>query len=64
MKTLLTLVFFLFGLIVDGCFGQIIINEGSNKNYSTISDEDGDFEDWIELHNAGTNSVDLYQIRY
>jgi len=38
---------------------QIVINEGSNKNYSTIADEDGEFEDWIELYNPGTEAVDL-----
>lgn len=39
---------------------QIRINEGSNKNYSTIADEDGEFVDWIELYNAGNNEIDLF----
>ncbi len=39
--------------------GQIIINEASNKNYSTIADEDGEYEDWLELYNAGTEAVNL-----
>jgi len=39
--------------------GQIFINEGSNKNYSQISDEDNEFPDWIELYNAGTDTVQL-----
>ncbi len=39
---------------------QIIINEGSNKNYSTLADEDGDYEDWIELYNAGSTTLDLF----
>jgi len=39
---------------------QIVINEGSNKNYSILADEDGEFEDWIELYNAGASSVDLF----
>ncbi len=39
---------------------QIVINEGSNKNYSTIADEDGDYEDWIELYNAGSTTLDLF----
>jgi len=38
---------------------QIVINEGSNKNYSTIIDEDGDYEDWIEIHNMGSDPVNL-----
>lgn len=60
MKTLYTLIFSLFVLLANDGYGQIVINEGSNKNYSMISDEDGDFEDWIELHNAGSSPVDLY----
>ena len=39
---------------------QIVINEGSNRNYPTLADEDGDYEDWIEIHNAGNTPVDLY----
>ena len=41
------------------CFGQIIINEGSNKNYLTLLDEEGDYEDWIEIFNAGSEDVML-----
>ncbi|MFM2286305.1 MAG: hypothetical protein RLZZ543_1802, partial [Bacteroidota bacterium] len=39
---------------------QIIINEGSNKNYTAVADEDGNHNDWIELFNAGTIAVDLF----
>jgi hypothetical protein len=38
---------------------QIIINEGSNRNYSTIADEDGEYKDWIELYNPTTDTVSL-----
>jgi hypothetical protein len=38
---------------------QILINEGSNKNYSTIADEDLEYGDWIELYNAGSSPVNL-----
>ncbi len=54
---ILVLLFFMF--FRNELIAQIIINEGSNKNYSTISDEDGDFPDWIELYNAGTDTVQL-----
>jgi len=47
-------------LIVNGACGQLVINEGSNKNYSTISDEDGEFEDWIEIYNSGSTAIDLF----
>ncbi|MFM7078996.1 MAG: lamin tail domain-containing protein, partial [Bacteroidota bacterium] len=53
-------IFLLFGT----CFwshssAQVVINEGSNKNYSTIADENGDFPDWIEIFNSGTDTVSL-----
>jgi hypothetical protein len=35
------------------------INEVMASNGTTIADEDGDFEDWIELYNDGTEPVDL-----
>lgn len=37
----------------------IYINEIMASNFETIADEDGDFEDWIELYNAGDESIDL-----
>src|SRR5687767_14235723 len=54
------------GLVVPFLFicqfssGQVIINEGCNKNYSILTDEDGDYEDWIEIYNAGSTTIDLY----
>lgn len=38
---------------------QLYLNEGSNRNYTTIPDEDGDYPDWIELYNAGNDTVFL-----
>ena len=38
---------------------QLIINEGSNRNYSTLADENSDYPDWIELYNAGTDTIHL-----
>src|SRR6266545_3386043 len=35
------------------------INEFMALNSNGLDDEDGDEEDWIELHNAGTNTVNL-----
>ena len=51
---------FLFFISVTQNFSQLVINEGSNKNYSTLADEDGEFEDWIEIYNAGNTAIDLY----
>jgi hypothetical protein len=39
--------------------GQVVINEGSNRNYTSIADENGDFPDWIELYNSGNNDVNI-----
>lgn len=52
-----TLLIAFLALIASQTFGQLVINEGSNKNYSTISDEDGDFEDWIEIYNSGSTNM-------
>ena len=38
---------------------KLVINEFAAINDSGIQDEDGDFSDWIELHNFGTNSINL-----
>jgi len=40
-------------------FSQIVINEGCNKNYLSVSDENGDASDWIELYNSGMTPVNL-----
>ena len=52
-------------LCIVGCFafqmafGQVYINEGSNRNHTAWVDEDGDYPDWIELYNAGIDTVRL-----
>lgn len=55
-KILLLLVSILSSTIL---FSQIIINEASNKNASQIQNSKGEFEDWIEIYNAGNSNVDL-----
>ena len=37
----------------------VVINEIVAINDSGLKDEDGDFSDWIELHNYGTESINL-----
>jgi len=39
--------------------GDLVINELMAANDSTVADEAGEFDDWIELFNRGTNPVDL-----
>lgn len=46
---------------VEGCelSGDVVINEFMAANQSTIEREDGLYEDWIELYNAGDEAVDV-----
>lgn len=39
--------------------GSVSINEFMASNATTIADEDGDFEDWIEIYNYGSEPVNL-----
>jgi len=38
---------------------ELVISEFMASNGGTISDEDGESSDWIEIHNVGTNTVNL-----
>jgi spore coat protein CotH len=38
---------------------DLVINEIMASNLSTIADETGSYEDWIELYNRGTEAIDL-----
>lgn len=39
--------------------GHVIINEFMAENKTTLADEDGDFSDWLELHNPTASPVNL-----
>ena len=39
--------------------GQVVISEFMEKNRAVLRDEDGDFSDWIELHNQSGEAVSL-----
>ncbi len=39
--------------------GTLVINEIMADNSMTVSDEAGEFDDWFELFNGGTETVDL-----
>ena len=45
--------------VASHSFGQVLISEFMASNTSTLADEDGEFSDWIEIHNAGPSSVHL-----
>ena len=39
--------------------GDLVINEFMASNDATEADQDGEYDDWIELYNNGTTSIDL-----
>jgi hypothetical protein len=56
----------LFGLIVPALFftsivgaQTLVINEFLASNDTNIADPQGDFDDWVELYNYGSNDVDI-----
>lgn len=38
---------------------QLFINEAMSSNKTVITDEENQFDDWIEIYNAGVSAVDL-----
>lgn len=61
MKKIAILLFILFFLFdANVVLGQnIVINEILTSNTFTNTDEDGTYQDWIELYNNGTTTVNL-----
>jgi hypothetical protein len=45
--------------IVVAPTAKLFINELQPSNQDTVTDEQGDADDWIEIYNAGTSAVDL-----
>ena len=60
MMRLLTLILAWSFLPGFGVSAQVIISEFMAKNATSIVDEDDSPEDWIEIYNASTNTVDLF----
>ncbi len=57
IKNFITLLLSLF--LLNSLTGQIYINEFMADNDAITTDESGEFEDWIELYNAGSSVVDI-----
>jgi len=47
------------GLCGEGQAQTLIINEFMASNDSTIQDPQGEYEDWVEIYNAGSETLDL-----
>lgn len=59
MKRIALFLFVLLFAVSLRAADQVVISEFMAKNGSGITDEDGSREDWIEIFNAGTNTVNL-----
>jgi hypothetical protein len=53
------LVALIFAALSPLASGAVVISEFMASNDRTITDEDGDDEDWLELHNDGPAAVDI-----
>ncbi len=40
-------------------FGQVTLNEMQSSNNATIADEQGEFDDWIELYNPTDEAIEI-----
>lgn len=58
-KQLLFLNLFLWVALGESFAQTLYINEFMASNETTIADESGNFEDWIEIYNAGSSDVNL-----
>ncbi len=45
--------------LTNPVLGDLVINEFMASNNTTVADQDGEFDDWIELYNNGTSTLDL-----
>lgn len=54
---ILSLIFFCFAPIIS--FAQLSVNEIMASNSTTIADNANEFDDWVEIYNAGNVSVNL-----
>lgn len=57
-KTIMGMLFCAF-LAHPGFAQQVHLNEILSSNETTLADEDGDFEDWIEIYNSGDEPINL-----
>ena len=51
--------FIYFISFTTNSLAQVVINEYSAANFSNFQDNFGEYEDWFELYNTGTESFNL-----
>jgi hypothetical protein len=47
---------------VSALRGMLFVNEFMASNQTTVPDEAGDYDDWVELYNADTTSISLARL--
>lgn len=55
----LIIIFGIVTILNNELSGQVVINEIMPGNATIFPDEDGDFDDWIELYNSSTSPVNI-----
>ncbi|GBC59198.1 hypothetical protein DENIS_0134 [Desulfonema ishimotonii] len=55
----LSIVFLFIWGIQESQAGEVMISEFMASNTSTLSDKDGDYSDWIEIHNGSDSELNL-----
>jgi len=55
----ITWITFLFLAFFKLSAQNVVINEIITSNSTVITDEDGSYEDWVELYNTGTEAINL-----
>lgn len=48
-----------FAMVVENDLKYLVINEVLADNIAGLKDEDGDYNDWIEIYNAGDEAIEL-----
>ncbi len=56
MRIYIILTFLLFSISI---YGQVVINEFSAANRNDVQDNFNEYEDWIELYNTSSSTVDI-----
>jgi hypothetical protein len=60
MKTSFPRIAAIFCALASTASAQLAITEFMASNSSTLADENGSFQDWIELENTSAGSVNLF----
>lgn len=59
MKKRILLLVAIFILHINHTFSQVVINEFSTSNFSLVLDNHNEYEDWIELYNPTSGTVNI-----